>query len=199
MSASAGVHHVTGGPARDRAGGDLGTSWTCAPPPICRSAAKAAVASTTSRSARPTTRRKPKWSPCSRRKGSARPSRSTAAVSVRPIFESRTACCSRSRPTIRAFTVDEPKEVLGNAIKLPPWYESRRAEIVAGAASASLIAGAAKRRSARRWSRQILFCAPGAGLIPSPRARSRSNYVCAEGCEGNEAFIVGGYRREYWR
>ena len=199
MSASAGVHHVTGGPARDRAGGDLGTWWTCAPPPICRSAAKAAVASTTSRSARPTTRRKPKWSPCSRRKGCARPSRSTAAVSVRPIFESRTACCSRSRPTIRAFTVDEPKEVLGNAIKLPPWYESRRAEIVAGAASASLIAGAAKRRSARRWSRQILFCAPGAGLIPSPRARSRSNYVCAEGCEGNEAFIVGGYRREYWR
>ena len=199
MSASAGVHHVTGGPARDRAGGDLGTSWTCAPPPICRSAAKAAVASTTSRSARPTTRRKPKWSPCSRRKGSARPSRSTAAVSVRPIFESRTACCSRSRPTIRAFTVDDPKEVLGNAIKLPPWYESRRAGIVAGAASASLIAGAAKRRSARRWSRQILFCAPGAGLIPSPRARSRSNYVCAEGCEGNEAFIVGGYRREYWR
>ena len=199
MSASAGVHHVTGGPARDRAGGDLGTSWTCAPPPICRSAAKAAVASTTSRSARPTTRRKPKWSPCSRRKGSARPSRSTAAVSVRPIFESRTACCSRSRPTIRAFTVDEPKEVLGNAIKLPPWYESRRAEIVAGAASASLIAGAAKRRSARRWSRQILFCAPGAGLIPSPRARSRSYFVCAEGCDGNEAFIVGGYRREYWR
>src|SRR5262245_24057277 len=24
-----------------------------------------------------------------------------------------------------------PKETLGNAIKLPPWYESRRAEIVA--------------------------------------------------------------------
>src|SRR5262249_47046560 len=68
-----------------------------------------------------------------------------------------------------------------------------------GAASASLIAGAAKRRSAWRWSRQILFCAPGAGSIPSPRARSRSNYVCAWGCEGNEAFIVGGYRREYWR
>src|SRR5262245_50478083 len=29
------------------------------------------------------------------------------------------------------FTVDEPKETLGDAIKLPPWYESRRAEIVA--------------------------------------------------------------------
>jgi glyoxalase family protein len=29
------------------------------------------------------------------------------------------------------FTIDEPKETLGNAVKLPPWYESRRAEIVA--------------------------------------------------------------------
>ncbi len=29
------------------------------------------------------------------------------------------------------FTLDEPKETLGSAIKLPPWYESRRAEIVA--------------------------------------------------------------------
>src|SRR5262245_7636049 len=44
----------------------------------------------------------------------------------------------RSRPTILAddsgFTVDEPKETLGNAIKLPPWCESRRAEIVAALA-----------------------------------------------------------------
>jgi glyoxalase family protein len=29
------------------------------------------------------------------------------------------------------FTVDERKEALGSAIKLPPWYEPRRAEIVA--------------------------------------------------------------------
>jgi glyoxalase family protein len=29
------------------------------------------------------------------------------------------------------FTRDEPKEALGSAVKLPPWYESRRAEIVA--------------------------------------------------------------------
>ena len=29
------------------------------------------------------------------------------------------------------FTRDEPKEALGSAIKLPPWYEPRRAEIVA--------------------------------------------------------------------
>jgi glyoxalase family protein len=47
----------------------------------------------------------------------------------------RAACCSRSRPTILAddsgFTVDEPKETPGDAIKLPPWCESRRAEIVA--------------------------------------------------------------------
>ena len=77
------------------------------------------------------------------------------------------------------------------------WVPPRRDR--GGAATASLIAGAAKRRSARRWSRKILFCAPGAGFIPSPRARARSNYVCARGCEGNKAFIVGGYRREYWR
>src|SRR5262245_4645514 len=75
------------------------------------------------------------WSARSRRKGCTRPSRSIAAASARPISERRAACCSRSRPTILAddsgFTVDEPKETLGNAIKLPPWCESRRAEIVA--------------------------------------------------------------------
>ena len=81
------------------------------------------------------------------------------------------------------FTVDEPKETLGNAIKLPPWCESRRAEIVA----------------AGRWSRKILFCPSGARFIPSLRAWSRSNYVCARGREGYEAFIACDYRREYWR
>jgi hypothetical protein len=96
------------------------------------------------------------------------------------------------------FTVDEPKETLGDAIKLPrgmspavpsSWRRCRRlADRRRGKASL----GAAR-------SRKILFCAPGAGSIPSPRARSRSNYVCAWGCEGNEAFIVGGYRHEYWR
>jgi glyoxalase family protein len=29
------------------------------------------------------------------------------------------------------FTVDEPKDALGTALKLPPWYEARRAEIEA--------------------------------------------------------------------
>jgi glyoxalase family protein len=29
------------------------------------------------------------------------------------------------------FTVDEPKETLGKSLRLPPWYESRRAEIEA--------------------------------------------------------------------
>jgi len=29
------------------------------------------------------------------------------------------------------FTLDEPQATLGSAIKLPPWYEPRRAEIVA--------------------------------------------------------------------
>ena len=120
MSASAGVHHVTGGPARDRAGGDLGTSWTCAPPPICRSAAKAAVASTTLRSARPTTLRKPKWSGHPTPKGCARPSRSTAAVSVRSIFREPGGVLFEIATDGPGFTVDEPKETLGDAIKLPP-------------------------------------------------------------------------------
>jgi glyoxalase family protein len=29
------------------------------------------------------------------------------------------------------FTVDEPKESLGTLLRLPPWYEARRAEIAA--------------------------------------------------------------------
>jgi len=29
------------------------------------------------------------------------------------------------------FTLDEPKEALGATLKLPPWYEARRAEIAA--------------------------------------------------------------------
>src|SRR5215510_5081258 len=98
-------------------------------------------------------------------------------------------CCFRS--------VDDPKETLGNAIKLPPWYESRRAEIVA--ALAPLRRSPARQRVAGRWSRKILFCASGARFIPSLRAWSRSNYVCARRRGGHEAFIAGGYRREYWR
>ena len=70
----------------------------------------------------------------SRRKGCTGSSRAIAAASARSISERRAACCSRSRPTIRASPVDEPKETLGNAIKLPPWYESRRAGIVAALA-----------------------------------------------------------------
>ena len=198
MSASAGVHRVTSGPARDRAGGDLGTvvDVRAADMPVGRQGG-GCVHHVAFRAADDAAQAEMVGTP--------------NAQGLRPT-EQVNRCCFRSAyfrepdgvlfeiaTDDPGFTVDEPKETLGDAIKLPPWYESRRAEIVAGAASASLIAGAAKRRSARRWSRQILFCAPGAGLIPSPRARSRSNYVCAEGCEGNEAFIVGGYRREYWR
>jgi glyoxalase family protein len=32
---------------------------------------------------------------------------------------------------VPGFTIDEPRERLGSEIKLPPWYEPRRAEIVA--------------------------------------------------------------------
>ena len=51
----------------------------------------------------------------------------------------------------------------------------------------------------RRCSRKILPCAPAAQFIPSLRTWPRSNYACLWGREGNEAFIVGDYRGEYWR
>ena len=88
----------------------------------------------------------------------------------------------------------------GNAIKLPPRYASARP------------------RSSRRWrrfrrpptrqsvappprrcSRKILPSARVAQFIPSLRTWPRSNYACAWRREGNEAFIVGDYRGEYWR
>ena len=144
-----------------------------------------------------TTQRRPNWSARSRRKGCTRPSRSIAAASVRSTGRRRAACCSRSRPMRQASPVDKPKETPGNAIKLPPWCESRRAEIVA--AQPPLCRSPARQRVAGRWSRKILFCASGARFIPSPRASSRSNYVCARGRGGHEAFIGCGYRREYWR
>ena len=50
-----------------------------------------------------------------------------------------------------------------------------------------------------RCSRKILPCARVGQFIPSLRTWPRSNYVCAWRREGNEAFIVGDYRGEYWR
>jgi hypothetical protein len=35
-------------------------------------------------------------------------------------------------------------------------------------------------------------------FIPSLGARPRSNYLCARGRKGKQAFIACGYRREYW-
>jgi hypothetical protein len=73
------------------------------------------------------------------------------------------------------FTVDEPKETLGNAIKLPPWCESRRAEIVAALAplrrspARQGVAGdgAAKFLSARLARGLFLLCAHGHEAIMS--------------------------------
>src|SRR5262249_17818818 len=123
---------------------------------------------------------------------------SPPVFSVGFFFESRSASCSRLHPTIGASPSTSRKRRWVTRSSCRPGMGPAVPRSCTPAA-ASLIAGAAKRRSARRWSRKILFCAPGAGFIPSPRARARSNYVCARGCEGNEAFIVGGYRREYWR
>src|SRR5262249_7861827 len=66
-----------------------------------------------------------------------------------------------------------------------------------GAAAAALIAGAATRRGAMKP--QNSFLRAWHAVFPSLRAWSRSNYVCARGRGGHEAFIAGGYRREYWR
>ena len=63
--------------------------------------------------------------------GSTPPSRRTATISARSISASRAACCSRSQPTMPGFAIDEPKEELGRKVKLPPWFEPRRAEIEA--------------------------------------------------------------------
>src|SRR5262249_390986 len=92
----------------------------------------------------------------------------------------------------RAETPRGQRDQAATLVRVPPRRDR------GGAAAAALIAGAATRRGAME-SRKILFCATGARFIPSLRARARSNCVCAWGCEGNEAFIGGGYRREYWR
>jgi hypothetical protein len=169
-----------------------GRSTSMAGPPWSP-AVRALVASTRLRLS--TTQRRPNWSARSRRKGCTRPSRSIAAASVRSAADAgRRAVRDRDRRA-KASPVDEPKETLGNAIKLPPWCESRRAEIVA--ALAPLRRSPARQRVAGRWSRKILICAPGARFIPSLRPWSRSNYVCARGRGGHEAFIASDYRR--WR
>jgi hypothetical protein len=56
----------------------------------------------------------------------------------------------------------------GNAIKVPPWYASRGAEIVA-----ALMRGKASLRRRQRCSRKILPCAAAAQFIPSLRTRPR--------------------------
>jgi hypothetical protein len=98
------------------------------------------------------------------------------------------------------FTVDEPKRRRQcdqvTAVVRVPRGRDRRA---AGAASPT--ADAAKRRSAAGDDAAARF-------FPVRRLRNlfllsahghESKYACARGREGNEAFIVGDYRAEYWR
>jgi hypothetical protein len=79
----------------------------------------------------------------------------------------------------------------GDAIKLAPRYASRGAEIRRAAGAASPTADAAKRRCAGRDDAAARF-------FPVRRLRNlfllsahghESNYACARGREGNEAFI----------
>jgi hypothetical protein len=66
------------------------------------------------------------------------------------------------------FTVDEPKETLGNAIKLPPWVRVPPRRDRGGVGAAAPIAGAATRRGAmepqnsylRAWRAVYSFSAP---------------------------------------
>ena len=107
-------------------------SSICARRAISRAAARAAARCITSRSARPTMPRRPRWRRSwSRTTTCIRPSRRTATTSARSISASRTASCSRSRPIEPGFAVDEPASELGHALKLPRFLEPRRAELEA--------------------------------------------------------------------
>jgi hypothetical protein len=78
----------------------------------------------------------------------------------------------------------------GNAIKLPPRYASVGPEIVAALAPLR-----------RPPTRQSVAPLPqdAAGKFSPVRGPRNLFLLSAHGHEGNEAFIVGGYRGEYWR
>ena len=132
MSANAGVHQVTGGLERDRAGGDLGTVVD--------------VRAAADMPGRPQGRGGCVHHVAFRAADDAAQAEMVAvlkAQGLRPT-EQVNRCCFRSAYFREpdgvlfeiatdgpGFTVNEPKEMLGNAIKLPLWYGSRRAEIVA--------------------------------------------------------------------
>src|SRR5262245_63092515 len=74
------------------------------------------------------------------------------------------------------FTVDEPKETPGDAIKLPPWYGSRRAEIVHPCRRfADRRRGKASLRAA--MEPQNSFLRAGRGVY-SFSARTRAKQLC---------------------
>ena len=131
MSANAGVHHVTGRLKPHQTGGDLGTVVD--------------VRTGADMPGRPPGRRlrPPRRVPRGRRRGAGRNGRRAQGARAAPDREIN-RCCFRSVYSREpggvlfeiatdgpGFTVNEPKEMLGNAIKLPLWYGSRRAEIVA--------------------------------------------------------------------
>src|SRR5215831_19408056 len=128
MSASAGVHRVTSGPARDRAGGDLGTvvDVRAADMPVGRQGG-GCVHHVAFRAADDAAQ--------------AEMVGTLNAQGLRPT-EQVNRCCFRSvyfrepggvlfeiATDGPGFTVDEPKETLGSALKLPTWFEPRRAQI----------------------------------------------------------------------
>lgn len=128
-------------------------------------------------------------------------SRERRCASPRSSARSRRKGCTRqSRSVSAGFTVDEPKATLAMRSSY------RRGPRPAGPRSSrrwrrfsDRPRGKASLRRPRRCGRKILPSARVAQFIASLRTWPRSNYVCAWRREGNEAFIAGGYRGEYWR
>ena len=139
--------------------------------------------------------------PSGRRCATSGASRERRCASPRSSARSRRKGSTRlSRSVSAGFTIDEPKAPLAMRSSY------RRGPRPAGPRSsrrwrrfADRPRGKASLRRPRRCSRKILPSARVAQFIPSLRTWPRSNYACAWRREGNEAFIAGDYRGEYWR
>jgi len=119
MSASAGAHQVTDGLERYRAGGELGTvvdvrtGADIRQGAGCDDAAHAEMVAVL-------------------KAQGLRPTEQINRCYFRSVyFREPGGVLFEIATDGPGFTVNEPKEMLGNAIKLPLWYGSRRAEIVA--------------------------------------------------------------------
>jgi hypothetical protein len=111
----------------------------------------------------------------------------------------RKGCTRQSRSVSAGFAVDVSKAT-------PAMRSSDRRGTRPAAPRSSRWRRCADRRRGKASLRRPHDAA--ARFFPVRRLRNlfllsahghESNYACAQGREGNEAFIVGGYRGEYWR